>query len=106
MIAVSLKLDWLLFRLDPLFVAVTEEVTGRDASLVGEHGGSDGRYFTRKGIPVIMSRPNVGGLHSDREWIEIDSMLAYYHILDRYLRKKLGAEREPLSYVSEEGWGD
>ena len=74
---------------DPVFMRVTEQITEQPVRLVREHGGSDGRFFTRLNIPVIMSRPNVGGLHSDKEWIEIDSMLKYYQIVAAYLREKL-----------------
>jgi succinyl-diaminopimelate desuccinylase len=73
---------------DPLFLAVTERVTGRPVAVAREHGGSDGRYFTRVGIPVIMSRPEVGGLHSNREWIDIDSMLTYRRVLEAYLAER------------------
>lgn len=74
---------------DPVFLKITEQITGRPVKLVREHGGSDGRFFTMLKIPVIMSRPKVGGLHSDNEWIEIDSMLKYYQIVAAYLREKL-----------------
>jgi len=36
-----------------------------------------------------MSRPNVGGLHSDNEWIEIESIFLYYQILSAFIREKL-----------------
>jgi succinyl-diaminopimelate desuccinylase len=73
---------------DRLFIAVTERVTGRPVRIAKEHGGSDGRYFTRVGIPVIMSRPEVGGLHSNREWIDIASMLAYHRVLEAYIGER------------------
>ncbi|MDH5526632.1 MAG: M20 family metallopeptidase [Nitrospirota bacterium] len=77
---------------DPRFLKITEEITGQPAVTKKEHGGSDGRYFTRHGIPVLMSRPEVGGLHSNREWIDIESMGTHYRILDRYLRERFGME--------------
>jgi succinyl-diaminopimelate desuccinylase len=73
---------------DALFLQVTERVTGQPARIAKEHGGSDGRYFTRLGIPVIMSRPEVGGLHSNREWIDIASMLTYYRVLEAYIAER------------------
>jgi succinyl-diaminopimelate desuccinylase len=76
---------------DPLFVQVTERVTGAPVKIMKEHGGSDGRYFTRLGIPVLMSRPEVGGLHSNREWIEIASMVTYYRVLEAYLEERFPA---------------
>ncbi len=77
---------------DPVFLRITQQVTERPVKLIREHGGSDGRFFTMLKIPVIMSRPKVGGLHSDKEWIEIDSMLKYYQIVAAYLREKLASD--------------
>ena len=74
---------------DPLFIAVTEEITGKPVKLIREHGGSDARFVCRYGIPVIMSRPFVGNLHAENEWIDIASMEMLYRIYERYLEKKL-----------------
>ena len=73
---------------DPTFVRLTEQVTGEPVKLIREHGGSDARFFSRRKIPVIMSRPYVGGLHSDHEWIDIQSLLTFHQILAAYLREK------------------
>lgn len=77
---------------DPLFVQITAEVTGQPVRLIREHGGSDARFVCRYGIPVIMSRPYVGDLHSDREWVDIASMEILYRIYTTYLEKKLQLE--------------
>jgi succinyl-diaminopimelate desuccinylase len=74
---------------DPLFLAATEEITGKPVRLIREHGGSDARFICRYGIPVIMSRPFVGNLHAENEWIDIASMETLYRIYERYLEKKL-----------------
>jgi succinyl-diaminopimelate desuccinylase len=74
---------------DPLYLAATEEITGRAPTLIREHGGSDARYICQFGIPVIMSRPFVGNLHAEQEWIDIASMETLYRIYERYLEKKL-----------------
>ena len=76
---------------DPLFLAATEEITGRPVKLIREHGGSDARFVCRYGIPVIMSRPLVGNLHGEDEWIDIASMETLYRIYERYLEIKLGS---------------
>ncbi len=73
---------------DPVFVRLTEEVTGEPVKLIREHGGSDARFFTRRKMPVIMSRPYVGGLHSDHEWIDLPSLLTFHQIMGAYLREK------------------
>lgn len=76
----------------PLFLEITEEVTGAPARLVKACGGSDGRFFREEGVPVLLSRPRVGNLHGRDEWIEIDSMLSYFEICRRYLERVLGEE--------------
>jgi len=74
---------------DPLFLSVTEEITGKPVRLIREHGGSDARFIAQYGIPVMMSRPFVGNLHADDEWVDIASMEALYRIYERYLERKL-----------------
>jgi succinyl-diaminopimelate desuccinylase len=81
---------------DPLFLAATEKVTGKPARLIREHGGSDARYISQYGIPVIMSRPFVGNLHAEDEWIDIASMETLYRIYEHYLTAKL-IEASPRS---------
>jgi len=73
---------------DPHFFKITEEITGEKVSSVRDHGGSDARFFSQKGIPVIISRPLVGKLHSEEEWIDINSMLTFYRIYERYISER------------------
>ena len=75
---------------DPLYLAVTRELTGRPVRLIREHGGSDARYIAQYGIPVIMTRPYVGNLHAHDEWVDIASMEMLYRIYETYIVKKLG----------------
>lgn len=75
---------------DKDFVELTESVTGRKPELTRACGGSDGRFFFAKGIPVMLSRPNVGNLHGHDEWIDIESMVDYFEICRRYVLKKVG----------------
>ena len=74
---------------DPLYQEITEKITGQPVTLIRDHGGSDARYLTGYGIPVMMSRPLVGNLHAEDEWIDIASMVQFYQIYDQYLRTKL-----------------
>lgn len=74
---------------DPEFLRITEEVTRRAVEEVQDHGGSDARFLSAHGIPVLISRPRVGHLHSEEEWIDIDSMVDFYRIYDTYIRQKL-----------------
>lgn len=75
---------------DPLYIKVTEEITGQSVTLVRDDGGSDARYMCDYNIPVMMSRPIVGNLHAEDEWIDIASMDTFYRVYERYLERKLG----------------
>ena len=74
---------------DELFCQITEEISGRPTRLIRSSGGSDGRFLRQFGIPVNLSRPLVGELHSPDEWIDIDSMVTYYRICEAYIERKL-----------------
>ena len=77
------------FTPDPLYLSVSEEITGKPTIQKKEDGGSDARFIGRYNIPVIVSRPIVGELHSVDEWIDISSMETFYRIYERYLKRKL-----------------
>ena len=74
---------------DPVYLDLAQAATGRSVRRGRESGGSDARFVCAHGIPVIMARPDVGNLHSEDEWIDIDSMLTFYDICQRYLEQRL-----------------
>jgi succinyl-diaminopimelate desuccinylase len=74
---------------DPLYLSVSEEITGKPIKQEKEDGGSDARFIGKLKIPVIVSRPIVGELHSTDEWIDINSMETFYQIYELYLKRKL-----------------
>ncbi|GAX59791.1 acetylornithine deacetylase/Succinyl-diaminopimelate desuccinylase and related deacylases [Candidatus Scalindua japonica] len=74
---------------DPLYISIAEEITGKPTNQKREDGGSDARFIGRYNIPVIISRPIVGELHSLDEWIDIRSMQTFYQIYELYLKRKL-----------------
>ena len=78
------------FSPDPLYCEVTEQITGQPINRIRASGGSDARFIRAAGIPVILSRPAVGNLHAEDEWIDIDSMVTYYRICETYVGRKLG----------------
>jgi succinyl-diaminopimelate desuccinylase len=73
---------------DPLWLSLCQSMTGRPIRQTRESGGSDARFICRHGIPVLMTRPEVGNLHSENEWIDIASMVTFYRIADRYLEDR------------------
>lgn len=60
---------------------ITNKAIGSRLSL----GASDGRFFARKNIPVVIMRPKGGGAHSDDEWISEQSMEEYYNVIKHYV---------------------
>jgi succinyl-diaminopimelate desuccinylase len=74
---------------DPAYFDIARSVTGKPVRRARESGGSDARFICRHGIPVIMARPEVGNLHGEDEWIDIASMVTFYHIFERYLEHRL-----------------
>jgi succinyl-diaminopimelate desuccinylase len=77
---------------DRLYLEVTESLTGKLVNLVRASGGSDARFIASHGIPVILSRPLVGSLHSPDEWIDIESMGLYFRICEDFVRRKLSSD--------------
>ncbi|MBC8553755.1 MAG: M20/M25/M40 family metallo-hydrolase [Candidatus Brocadiales bacterium] len=77
------------FTPDPLYLSVSEEVIGKPTIQKKEDGGSDARFIGCHNIPVIVSRPIVGELHSLDEWIDISSMETFYRIYELYLKRKM-----------------
>ncbi|MBU1071415.1 M20/M25/M40 family metallo-hydrolase [Patescibacteria group bacterium] len=53
--------------------------------LAREHGASDGRFFTSKEIPVILSKPEGGLVHTENEWLDVKAMGEYKEVLKEFL---------------------
>lgn len=69
------------------FLRIAKEVLGKKIKIEGEEGASDARYWAKYNTPILMMKPDGGGIHSENEWIDIDSTLKYYDILSRYIRE-------------------
>lgn len=81
--------DPTVLRPDPLWFEIAGEVTGQPVRTVRASGGSDGRFLYKRGTPVVLSRPLVGNLHGQDEWIDIPSMLQFREILRRFILRKI-----------------
>ncbi len=70
---------------DAFYVNRQNEYITKFASLLGqsedlfvkETGASDGRFFTKYNIPVILSKPISGPIHHPDEWISFSSVLNF-----------------------------
>ncbi|CAN5908983.1 M20/M25/M40 family metallo-hydrolase [soil metagenome] len=74
---------------DPLYLQITEQLTGMPAKLVRASGGSDALFMAQYGIPVVLSSPVVGNLHRADEWMDLASMELYYRICEKFIIEKL-----------------
>jgi succinyl-diaminopimelate desuccinylase len=74
---------------DPLYLQITEQLTGLPAQLVRASGGSDALFIAQYGIPVVLSSPVVGNMHRDDEWMDLASMELYYRICEQFIIEKL-----------------
>jgi len=52
---------------------------------VNEHGGSDGRFFSKMGVPVLLFKPKCSESHIDNEWIDLKSLQKFRKILKTFL---------------------
>jgi succinyl-diaminopimelate desuccinylase len=64
---------------------IVEQQRGRPTPIYREHFASDARYYSEIAIPAVCFGPIGGGLHSADEWVEIDGLVEYYHLLRAYI---------------------
>jgi succinyl-diaminopimelate desuccinylase len=64
--------------------ACVAAVAGKPAGFYREHFATDARYYSDMGIPAVCLGPTGAGLHSDEEWVEIDSLELLYDALYRF----------------------
>jgi len=76
----------------PLVLAYMEAIktVGRVPMIDADHGSSDGRFFSAKGVPVILAQPDGGNIHAKGEWVDIQSIDDYYTVLHNYLHAVCG----------------
>jgi succinyl-diaminopimelate desuccinylase len=60
-------------------------VTGAAAGFYREHFATDARFYSSAGIPSVCLGPIGAGLHSDEEWVSIESLGQTYEILRRFV---------------------
>jgi acetylornithine deacetylase/succinyl-diaminopimelate desuccinylase-like protein len=60
---------------------------GASDIFVNEHSASDGRYLSEQGIPTIVSKPVGGNIHSENEWIDLESVADFTKILENFLKE-------------------
>ena len=67
--------------IDLLQASINKVMPTHDIKIVGQHGGSDARFFASKGIPAIEMGPKGDYWHGDGEYVEIQSLYDLEDIL-------------------------
>jgi len=71
-----------------VFARCMEEVLGHPPVYGHEHGATDGRFFSERGIPTVITYPEGWGIHGDEEWVSVSSLAKLYDILKKYLEER------------------
>lgn len=64
---------------------IVTKSTKKKAVVRGAHGASDLRHFDERGMYGVEFGPCGGGLHTDSEWCDIQSLTNYQNILTEFL---------------------
>lgn len=70
------------------FMSSIRAITGHTPQEVTSLGASEATYFTKFGIPCVVSCPNGGGHHSDNEWLDRKQFAQMVPILKDFLAKR------------------
>lgn len=73
------------------FLQIAEEVRGKPLGHIRSLGTSDAHYFAKRGIPVILVRPDGGSPHGDDEWIDKAGLEQYCQVIKAYVEKVCAA---------------
>ncbi|MEI7644586.1 MAG: M20/M25/M40 family metallo-hydrolase [Chloroflexales bacterium] len=59
--------------------------TGAPARFYREHFSTDARFYTQIDIPAVCLGPIGAGLHSDVEWVDIESLATLYQVITDFI---------------------
>jgi succinyl-diaminopimelate desuccinylase len=62
-----------------------EKNTGKKVKLLQEHGASDLRYYSEKGVPSVLFGPHGENYHGKDEFIYLSSLNLYYTALKGFV---------------------
>lgn len=63
-----------------------ERVLKKKVKYIKSCGGSDSKFFTAKNIPSVNLGPVAKNVHKHNEYVEIDSLEKFYHILSLFVQ--------------------
>jgi succinyl-diaminopimelate desuccinylase len=65
------------------YLGIMEKAFGKKLDVKQTYGASDARHFPNS--IVLMNKPMGGEIHSETEWVDIDSCMSFYEGLQKYL---------------------
>lgn len=67
------------------YIEVMAKQFGREILIKPTYGASDARHFADLGIPVLMHKPQGGEIHSDDEWVSLESVMKFFEGMRLFL---------------------
>ena len=67
---------------------ITRKLLKKDVDIKASSTGSDAKYFSQAGLPVVVFGPIGKNYHADQEWVEIEGLKKYYSILNSFIYDK------------------
>lgn len=67
---------------------ITQKQLKKNVNFVASSTGSDAKYFSQAGLPVVVFGPVGKNYHAEREWVKINSLQKYYSILNSFIYGK------------------
>jgi acetylornithine deacetylase/succinyl-diaminopimelate desuccinylase-like protein len=67
------------------FQKIAREMYGIDIGKVRSNGASDARFFGERDIPILVISPHGGNIHSDEEWVDLEDLTRFYHVLKEWV---------------------
>ncbi|MFH1712204.1 MAG: M20/M25/M40 family metallo-hydrolase, partial [Patescibacteria group bacterium] len=66
------------------YMAISNKILGRKVKFNRECEATDGRYFSDRGIPVIITRSQGSDAHGKNEWVAIEPLSKFYEIIKQF----------------------
>jgi succinyl-diaminopimelate desuccinylase len=69
------------------FLTAMKKAYGKTIIVKKTFGASDARHFAPFNIPILMMKPLAGEMHSEDEWVSINSCMKFYEGLETFLER-------------------
>lgn len=67
---------------------IAESILKHSVPFTKEHGATDGRFFSERGMAVLITAPKGGNIHGNDEWVNLNSLVDLFNIFLRFVKEK------------------